>query len=42
MRGQATLEAPVEVRTDLTSGLRVITLGRRAVVVEVAAALDYE
>lgn len=42
MRGLATLGEPLEVATDLTSGLPVITLGKRITSAEVAEALDEE
>ncbi|MDE3203073.1 MAG: hypothetical protein KGQ66_02495 [Acidobacteriota bacterium] len=42
VRGLATLDEPVELRTDPTTGFPVITFGRRVTAAEVADALDDE
>ena len=42
VRGLATLDEPVEVTTDPTTGFPVITVGRRITAAEVTDAIDDE
>ena len=42
LRGLGTLDEPVELTTDPTTGFPVITFGRRVTAAEVADALDDE